>query len=652
MWVFWIHASNKARFEYGYQEIASLVKLLDRKNPHGNIFQLVHNWLRNEAHGRWVLVLDNVDDASFLMEPYSLTQQYENSYRNPPRLLDYIPQSPHGSVLITSRTRSAALRLVEQTEIIPIEPMSEADTIALLEKKLAMQASREDLTALAQELEYMPLAIVQAAGYIGARAPRCSIQQYISKFRKHDKGRAALLNHEGGHFRRDPEAKNSIINTWQISFDHIRDTRPSAANLLSLMSFFDRQGIPEALIRDQTAVDEVDAQVQPSYESSNGHQYKEGDRDDSSSGSSITDKFEEDILLLRSYSFISIDADASTFGMHRLVQLSMRTWLAAHEQLEEFRGRFIKNLSSSFPLTEDHENWTECEALFPHVKLATEQLPQGELLILEWASLLHRAASYLREKGRGAEAAEMARKSMEARKEQLGPEHERTLESTHVLCQGYRLAGRLQVAQEMLTQLVETNNKKFGPEHRFTLRSMNDLVGLFLDQGQYSDAEELGIRALEKCNRVLGAEHQTTLTSIGNLALIYLQQGRFKKAEELEVKLLETKKRVLGAEHPGTLITIGNLASSYCIQGRFKEAEELEVELLETKKRVLGADHPDTLTATSNLAFTLKGQARDVEALKLLGECVQLQIRVLGADHPDSITSSKALARWQGSNQY
>ena len=36
--------------------------------------------------------------------------------------------------------------------------------------------------------------------------------------------------------------------TWQISFEHIRQERPSAAQLLSLMSLFDRQGIPYHLL--------------------------------------------------------------------------------------------------------------------------------------------------------------------------------------------------------------------------------------------------------------------------------------------------------------------------------------------------------------------------------------------------------------------
>jgi hypothetical protein len=46
--VFWVHASNAARFETSYRDIANFVKIPGRQNPKANIFQLVHGWLRDE----------------------------------------------------------------------------------------------------------------------------------------------------------------------------------------------------------------------------------------------------------------------------------------------------------------------------------------------------------------------------------------------------------------------------------------------------------------------------------------------------------------------------------------------------------------------------------------------------------------------------
>lgn len=107
-----------------------------------------------------------------------------------------------------------------------------------------------DIAELAAVLEFILLTIVQAAAYIKERVPRYSVRQYIEKFQKGNKAETSLLNHDGGRLRRDCEAKYSVTITWKISFDHIFHTRRSAADLFSLMNSFDRQGIPEALIRN------------------------------------------------------------------------------------------------------------------------------------------------------------------------------------------------------------------------------------------------------------------------------------------------------------------------------------------------------------------------------------------------------------------
>ena len=214
----------------------------------------MHDWLRDDRKGKWVLILDNVDDASFLVKAQSTGQDGQTNgigNGNLRPLVVYLPQCPNGSILITTRSESAALKLVEQRDIIAVKPMGRADALALLERKLGWHDDGEDAVELAAALEFMPLAIVQAATYISQRVPRYSVREYLQDFRKSDWKRTSLLNYEGEQLRRDREAKNSIIVTWQISFDHIREIRPSAADLLSLMSFFDRQGIPEALLRSR-----------------------------------------------------------------------------------------------------------------------------------------------------------------------------------------------------------------------------------------------------------------------------------------------------------------------------------------------------------------------------------------------------------------
>ena len=69
-WVFWIHASNTDRIEQDYREIAAeRVKIPGCKDPKQNMFELVVKWLRDEIKGRWVLILDNLDNDIVLSTP-------------------------------------------------------------------------------------------------------------------------------------------------------------------------------------------------------------------------------------------------------------------------------------------------------------------------------------------------------------------------------------------------------------------------------------------------------------------------------------------------------------------------------------------------------------------------------------------------------
>jgi hypothetical protein len=185
----------------------------------------VARWLRDESKGTWLLVLDNLDDDTVLSAPLiaaSRPRSNDGGDQLGQPLSAYLPQSQNGIVLITTRTKSVATKLAETRDIILIDHMTGADAVALLQKKLDGVGTKQELEDLVNLLEKMPLAIVQAAAYIQQKGTRYSIRRYIEAFRKSEKRQASLLNHEAGHLRRDPQAKNSIINTWQMSFDDIR----------------------------------------------------------------------------------------------------------------------------------------------------------------------------------------------------------------------------------------------------------------------------------------------------------------------------------------------------------------------------------------------------------------------------------------------
>ncbi|KAK7946232.1 tpr domain protein, partial [Apiospora aurea] len=258
------------RFEMDFQNIANYAKLPGRDNPQVDGLQLVTNWLISESSGKWIIILDNVDSADFLFDSSQNTH----------------PGRPH---------LDAALKLVELPSIIQVDPMSQAEAVALAEKKLGK--SDDKMEYLADSLEYIPLAI------------------YLEKFAQSDHDKTNLLNFEGGQLRRDPEAKNSIIITWQLMFDHIHQTRPSAAHLLSYMSVFNSQIIWGVMLRP------------PVFEPQHSR-LKELCPVHNICKSWDQGSFDEDVLLLADCSLISIMPEGR-FGMHSLVQLATRRWLEA-----------------------------------------------------------------------------------------------------------------------------------------------------------------------------------------------------------------------------------------------------------------------------------------------------------------------------------
>ena len=75
----WAHASNTSRLEQSFREIAEIVKVRGRKEQQADIFKLVHDWLRDERNGRWLLVVDNADDAGVLSAPADNSQNSQTN---------------------------------------------------------------------------------------------------------------------------------------------------------------------------------------------------------------------------------------------------------------------------------------------------------------------------------------------------------------------------------------------------------------------------------------------------------------------------------------------------------------------------------------------------------------------------------------------
>lgn len=450
------------------------------------------------------------------------------------------------------------------------------------------------------------------------------------------------------------------------------------------MSFFDRQGIQEWLVRPPDNIASQD---------SNTKDCDEGDDSDVSSPSDASEHpavqaFKDDLAILRNYCLISLNKTGDVFGMHSLVQLATRKWLDADKRTEQFKEQFISRMAREFPFGE-YSNWAICQILFAHAERAIDHRPIGGMAQMKWALVLYNGSQYAIEQGRYSLAEAMAKKSWDAlrktlgnenrvtwtaksmvglallrqeknqeveelflelvelQKQKLGPTHSATLMNTVNLATTYTQQGHWEKAQKLLNEVVEIRRQELGPTHLSTLYSIAKLATTYWHQGQLEEAEKLLLEVLKTYKQELEPAHPDTLGIMNNLASIYLEQNHWEEAVKLLTEVIETHRQRFGPTHLNLLAAMGNLASVFQKQGRLEEAERLGVEVMETLEEKHGLDHPTTLTSMNNLAVTWYRQERTTEAIDLMNSCVQRSRKVLGLEHPNTLEFTKNLDKWR-----
>ncbi|KAJ4374692.1 hypothetical protein N0V86_007565 [Didymella sp. IMI 355093] len=625
--VFWVHASTRARFEEAYRDMAERLQLPGRSDPKANVLRLVSEWLQDETNGRWVMVLDNADNVETFF-PSQRRQRGEadaNASAQTP-LASYLPQSRNGAILVTSRSKDAAERLAGgYNKIKEVLAMDETDGLQLLRNKLRHPPPEEKAVELLRALDCIPLAISQAAAYINRRA-RMTVAGYLSEFRRNSKKRESLLNWDAGELRRDESASNSVVTTWQMSFEQIRQERRSAAELLSLMSFFNPQGIPESTLRR--------------YSRDTTRKVSADNKEDEDEADSA---FDNDLDMLQAYSLISVTADADACEMHALVQFCTQVWLSSFSNAEQWQQRFVALMAQELPNGE-YENWAKCQQLLPHVEPLFESKPAAEEVVETWAQVLTTSAEYLRLQGRYNSAQQLEGNVLAAREKVFGLHDRRTLASVSNLAQVLRAQGKYAEAETLNRRALEGREKKLGEQHPDTLISVSNLAVVLQYQGKYAEAETLNRRALERREKELGEQHPDTLISVNNLATVLRAQGKYAEAETLNRRALERREKELGEQHPDTLTSVSNLAVVLQYQGKYAEAETLNRRALEGREKELGEQHPDTLTSVSNLAVVLQYQGKYAEAETLNRRVLEGCEKALGQQHSHTLTFVSNLA--------
>lgn len=547
-------------------------------------------WLADEGNGPWLLILDNADDATVLLSP-SISGTRSGTASVQRRLLDFLPRVQHGAVLITTRDQSCALSLngYRGTPIEVLE-MTLDESVELLRVFLP-EADQEEASELVGELENLPLAITQAGAYIkGVR--RFSVPKYLAMYRRSNEDKAALLSKNKDDLRRDGTVPNAVITSWELSFNQIRENSPSSADLLSLMSYFNRQAIPQFLIQED--VDEM--------------------------------SFEERVNVLLTFSLIKAEIREDTFEMHRLVQIAMQHWLRSEGYEQRWKESAIERVAHQFPYVYGQaQHWPLCEDLMPHANEVILYTPSSQESALNCANILHHTAWYiLARKGDGVLAEQRSADALQIQRQYLDGDSDMVLTTLATLAEAQCDLGKLKEALGLQESILEQRLKKRGLEDEGSLVAMHNLALSHSDLGHYEKAEELLKRVVEARRRLPSPADGEFLTSESALASVYLHLGKYEEAENLFTNILEMFTRRYGFENQNTIIAMTHLSDAYISQNKIEEAEKLIGKTIPLVTKIFGPNHWRTLNARKILVEIYHKQRKLDEAKEICLSCLNI----------------------------
>jgi HEXXH motif-containing protein len=638
-------------------------------------------WKRlNALTEPWLLVLDNVDDPSFL------------SARSQPlaRGVGWLrpPGTPHGTVLVTSR-ESRRERWAPWIQVLPVDVLDIDDGARILLDLAPDAGDEQEAKKLAQHLGGLPLALDLAGSYLALAAeepwPVPGTPETFEEYRRDFDGRIAEMAADPDSSLGEAEqARRAILTTWEISLDLLHEQRNDLARpLLRLLSALGPAPIPHQQLLDPELLATCDLFPTPTHKRIQA---------------ALKGLSGLRLVSLQSVSpepgrGESSDADIRRkLDIHPLVRASNR----AHADFTTHTGKLLGLVTALLdravsPLEPDNPtHWRRWRHFAPHCTAPLHLLelvgsvPDDVTVAATEPAL--RAAQSRNFLGLYSLAVTELSTVVSLRENRLGPDHpatlesrlslalalrddgqfreseavytataeacERTLPSDHPYLQSARggrarvlcALGQPDVAEKDLRAVLAIRLRDPGPHSRKALRTRYDIATVLRMRGLLSEsADEL--REIRRAARELfGHRDPLTLAVGSHLTRVLCDAGELDEAERVGAEVVADSVSLLGSAHPDTLIARHERARIMRDKGLLAEAEAEFAEIWKINKRRFGEGHPDAVASRHELATTLHLLGRPTEAADHFRAVLDANVRLLGEEHPDARTSSRNLA--------
>jgi tetratricopeptide (TPR) repeat protein len=488
-------------------ELASLagVEMLDlparRERAEGEVASAVLRWLRENPG--WLLIIDNAD-----------TEESAQA------VAEWLPRLQGGQVMVTSRIAVWPVG-VETREVLPIP--SESAVRFLIERTAGTRQASEDdseaARALAEKLGGLPLALEQAAAYLGYH--RMTLRQYLSKWEES----GTVLGWYNPRALRYPR---SLAVTWQTTIERLS---PGARALLRLAAHLAADPIPVEMLAGSAEILEAAVTLDQ--------------REDGLAAAAATPAAA--IAELAAYSML--ERGEMVVSVHRLVQEVTRARIPKETRREwaEMAVRMVTDYAPKNPI--DVRTWPRWSALRPH---ASEVIGHADRAGISDPTfrLANQLGLLLQVKALYRDAEPLLRRALDLVEGLHGAEHVLVATPLDNLALLLLETNQLAEAEPLMRRALASHEAAHGPDHPEVAVSLNNLAVLFLNTNRMAEAELLMRRAVAIDEAAYGSDHPEVATDLTNLAMLLKETNRVAEAEPLMRRALVINEAVYGPEHP------------------------------------------------------------------------------------------------------
>lgn len=581
--VHWLSAAQPALLE---AEIVACGLSMSLSNWPDSLDKQVTSTLEAwNAGGRRLVIVDDLEDV-------------EAARQWLPRLCGGTPSGKDPAVRVLVITRRAdwpedvTLDLLE-LQHVRLDAFSPAESIAFLRRRLSPdRASEEAMTALAERLGHLPLALEMACAYLQG-LPDLTVPDYMAQLDETagDPSMRGWQTEEGGPLGHELDLATAFSRSWQ-------QVTGNSARRLFLATGYCSPGhpIPPKLL--QRAVE----------------------LDDSA--------YDEALAFLIRLGLLEMESPAAGPTVHRLLADYARSLPTEQEPLP--------GLASALAELADESMQDGLPAGFLPLRAHVEAVAgHSETAGLEEAAALWNELGFYQQMVADYQGAlETFERVLALTEATYGHDHPYVAISVSNLGSVQQDLGNLAEARAAFERAISIAEAALGPDHPNVAIGVNNLGKVLHELGDLEGARAAFERALKIDEATYGPDHPDVAICVNNLGMVLMDLGDLEGAATAIQRALQIEQSALGPEHPAVASTLSNLGAVMQAMDRLEEARAAFQQALSLDERAFGASHPNVARDVSNLGSVLLDLGNPEGARAAFEQALAIDEAAYGPEHP------------------